>query len=234
MSLSSSVPMPGPKPALHQSQLQTAVPSVCHNVLVVDDDDAFAQSIADALVDRDIEAVVVTDPHEALELARRTPFAAAVVDLIMPDMDGLELARELRRGNPATEVVMLTGHADMRSAIEGIRNELFDYLQKDALQSIRLRRAVRAAIARSELQAENKRLMAGLQETTTRLRILSDVSARLASEHHLDPLIGELLGAAREPVNAESARLPLIEPSDLGDLTIRAAHGDGEVALGGP
>jgi len=146
----SSDPVPARTPAQPQSSWQGAMPSpVCHHVLVVDDDHAFAQSIADALLDRDIEAIAVTDPREALELARRTPFAAAVVDLIMPDMDGLELARELRRRNPATEVVMLTGHADMRSAIEGIRNELFDYLQKDSLQSIRLRRAVRAAIAAS-------------------------------------------------------------------------------------
>ena len=217
------------------SRWQAAVPSapVCHRVLVVDDDDAFAQSIADALLDRDIEAIAVTDPRKALELARRTPFAAAVVDLIMPGMDGLELARELRRENPATEVVMLTGHADMRSAIEGIRNELFDYLQKSSLQSIRLRRAVRAAIARSELQAENRRLVAGLQETTARLRILSDVSARLASQHHLDQLIAELLGAAREIVRAEAVRLLLMEANDLGDMTIRAAYGDGDVLLGG-
>ena len=91
-----------------------------HRVLVVDDDDAFAQSIADTLLDRDIAAVAVSEPRAAVDLARRTPFAAAVVDLIMPDMDGLELARELRRANPATEVVMLTGHADMSSAIQGI------------------------------------------------------------------------------------------------------------------
>jgi putative nucleotidyltransferase with HDIG domain len=206
---------------------------VCHQVLVVDDDDAFARTVADALLDRDIEAIAVKDPREALELARRTPFAAAVVDLIMPDMDGLELARELRRGNPATEVVMLTGHADMRSAIEGIRNELFDYLQKDALQSVRLRRAVRAAIARSELRAENHRLVQGLQETTARLGVLSDVSARLTAEHHLDQLVAELLKAARELVHAEGVRLLLMERNDLGDMTIRAAYGDGEVALGG-
>ena len=135
-------------------------------MLIVDDDAAFAQTVVDALADTDIEAIAVADPREALSLIRRRPFAAAVVDLIMPEMDGLELARELRRANPATEVVMLTGHADMRSAIEGIRNELFDYLQKDSLQSVRLRRAVRAAIARSELRAENRRLLTGLQDPT--------------------------------------------------------------------
>jgi putative nucleotidyltransferase with HDIG domain len=207
--------------------------SVCHHVLVVDDDNAFARTVADALVDRDIEAVATSDPREALSLARRRPFAAAIVDLIMPDMDGLELARELRRASPSTEIVMLTGHADMRSAIEGIRNELFDYLQKDSLQSVRLRRSVRAAIARSELRAENRRLMSGLQETTRRLQVLSDLSARLASEHHLDRLLAELMRAARELVGAEAVRVVLGERGELGDVTIRAAYGDGESAVGG-
>ena len=207
--------------------------ALCHHVLVVDDDAAFARTVADALNDRDIEAVAVSDPKEALALARQTSFSAAVVDLIMPEMDGLELARELRRGNPATEVVLLTGHADMRSAIEGIRNELFDYLQKDSLQTIRLRRAVRAGIARSELRAENRRLVIGLQETTRRLEVLNDVSARLAAEPHLDSLTMELVRAARQLVGAEAVRLVIMERNDLGDMTIRAAFGDGEVALGG-
>jgi putative nucleotidyltransferase with HDIG domain len=223
----------GHEPAAGHPERFTHPPgSLCHHVLVVDDDVSFARTVADALNDRDIEAIAVSDPREALALARRTPFAAAVVDLVMPDMDGLELARELRRGNPATEVVLLTGHADLRSAIEGIRNELFDYLQKDSLQSIRLRRAVRAAIARSELRAENRRLVSGLQETTRRLEILNDVSARLAAEPHLDSLTTELVRATRQLVGAEAVRLVIMERNDLGDMTIRSAFGDGEVALG--
>jgi putative nucleotidyltransferase with HDIG domain len=204
-----------------------------HYVMVVDDDEAFAQTVVDALVDRDIEALALSDPREALRLVRQRPFAAVVVDLIMPEMDGLELARELRRASPATEVVMLTGHADMHSAIEGIRNELFDYLQKDSLQSARLRRAVRAAIARSELRAENRRLVGGLQETTRKLQVLSDATARLAAEQHLDKLLAELVHAAKELLEVQAARVLLTDRSDLGDVTIRLAVGDGEVALGG-
>jgi putative nucleotidyltransferase with HDIG domain len=121
----------------------------------------------------------------------------------------------------------------MRSAIEAIRNEVFEYLQKEELQSIRLRRAVRAAIARSELRAENRRLVAGLQETTRKLKVLSDVSQRLSAESHLDRLLPELAGAARELLEAESARVLITEHNELGDLTIRAAFGDGDAAVGG-
>jgi putative nucleotidyltransferase with HDIG domain len=205
----------------------------CHRVLIVDDDAAFAQTVMDAVADTDIDAVAVTDPREALRLIRLRPFAAAVVDLIMPEMDGLELARELRRASPATEVVMLTGHADMHSAIEGIRNELFDYLQKESLHSVRLRRAVRAAIARSELRTENRRLVSGLQDSTSKLQLLNDVSVHLAEEHHVDRLLAELVRAARELLGAEAVRVLLTDRNELGDMTIRSAFGDGDVALGG-
>ncbi len=222
------------KPATGQSRLVAKnVPDPFrHRVLVVDDDPAFAQMVVDTIADTDIDAISIQHPAEALRLVQRQPFAAAVVDLMMPEMDGLELARELRRASPTTEIVMLTGHADLQSAIEGIRNELFDYLQKDALQSTRLRRAVRAAIARGELRDENRALLVSLRETTRKLRVLSELSARLAAERHVDRLLAELVAAARELLEAESARVLLVERSDLGDMTVRSVHGDGEVPLG--
>jgi putative nucleotidyltransferase with HDIG domain len=203
-----------------------------HEVLVVDDDEAFARTVADALEDRDIRAHAVCSPREALELARETPFAAAVVDLVMPEMDGLAFARELRRRNPGIEVVLLTGHADVRSAIEAVRNEVFDYLQKDALQAARLRRAVHAAISRGELRAENRRLVSSLQESTRRLAVLNDLTARLAAEHHLDDLSAGLLTAVRDLVGADTVRVLLMEKNELGDMKITSAWGDGEVAHG--
>jgi response regulator RpfG family c-di-GMP phosphodiesterase len=229
----STVSGPAPAgPATHAGPRAGALGSLRRRVLVVDDDEVFAQTIADALCDRDIEAVSVVSPQEAISLARRTPFAAAVVDLVMPEMDGLELARSLRRDNPATEVVMLTGHADMHSAVEAVRNELFDYLQKMSLQPVRLRRAVRAAIARGELRAENRQLIKSLDESSRKLRVLNDISARLAAEPHLDRLLEEIVGAAKSLLEAESARVILMERNELGDMTIRAAVGDGEAVLG--
>ncbi len=230
MKLADPSPADSLRPATYDG---AAPPGFRHHVLIVDDDAAFAQTVVDAIVDTDIEAVAVADPREALSLIRRRPFAAAVVDLIMPEMDGLELARELRRASPLTEVVMLTGHADMQSAIEGIRNELFDYLQKDSLHTVRLRRAVRAAIARSELRSENRRLVGGLQDSTRKLQVLNDVSLHLAEERHVDRLLAALVRATREMLGAEAVRVLLADRNELGDMTIRAAFGDGEAALGG-
>jgi putative nucleotidyltransferase with HDIG domain len=207
-------------------------PADCHRVLVVDDDAGFARTVTEVLDDRDLIAVPVSDPQQALDLAYGASFAAAVVDLVMPGMDGLELSRELKRRNPDIEIVMLTGQGSLTSAIEGIRNEVFDYLQKAALQTARLRRAVRAAIAKGHLRAENRRLLASLQESSRKLRTLNEVSARLAGEQHLDRLMAELVGSAKSLLEAETSRAILMERADLGDMTIRAAVGDGETVIG--
>lgn len=119
-----------------------------HLVLVVDDDAEFAKSVADSLADVDIAVEWRDDPAAALALAGARPFDVAVVDLIMPGMDGLELAQALRRTAGQPEVIVLTGHADLQTAIAGLRQGLFDYLQKHALNPAQLRKAVRAAIAR--------------------------------------------------------------------------------------
>ena len=211
---------------------------VRHGVLVVDDDPAFARSVADALADRDIEAITVTDAQEALGLARRRPFAAAVVDLIMPDMDGLELARELRRASPSDRG--RDAHRPRRHAL-GDRGRSATSssttCRRTRCSRSRLRRAVRAAIARSELRAENRRLVAGLQEHDAQARGPERRRAqRLAAEHAPRPPARRSSSrAARELVEARGAPASLLmERNELGDMTIRAAYGDGEVALGGP
>jgi PleD family two-component response regulator len=72
--------VPGHEPdAGHPERFTHPPGSLCHHVLVVDDDVAFARTVADALNDRDIEAVAVSDPKEALALARRTSFSAAAI-----------------------------------------------------------------------------------------------------------------------------------------------------------
>ncbi len=65
---------------------EPAVRDVCHHVMIVDNDSAFAQTVVDAVADTDIEALAVSDPREALNLIRRRPFAVAVVDLTLAEI----------------------------------------------------------------------------------------------------------------------------------------------------
>lgn len=202
-------------------------------VLVVDDDAGFARMVTEVLQDRGYEASATSDPQEALDLAGHDHFAAAVVDLVMPRIDGLELAQRLKACSPDTEVVVLTGHADVESAIEGIRAGVFDYLQKPSLEINRLERTVRAAVERSELTRENRRLLASLSESNRLLKALNETSARLSGETHLDRLLEALVDAAKTLSGAEAGRALLLERHPLGDFVIRRGVGKDQALAGG-
>jgi len=197
-------------------------------VLVVDDDAAFATMVTEVLQNRGYDAQGTSDAREALELAGDGTFAAAVVDLVMPDADGLDLAQRLKSRSADTEVVILTGHADVGSAIEGIRAGVFDYLQKPSLEIARLERTVKAAVEKSALTRENRRLVEDLAESNRLLRALNDLSERMAGETHLDRLLAALVDAARSLSGAEAARALLLDRHPLGDFVIRRAVGSGE------
>lgn len=206
-------------------------PASPFQVLVVDDDPTFAEAVVDMVRDDDIVALAVSDPREALKVAAAQPLAAAVLDLVMPGLDGLELARELRKRRPGLQVVLLTGHVSVQSAIQGIRNDVFDYLQKGTVDRKRLRRAVRAAIARGE--EERSKTPAGLPaEPDSRLEALAEAGSRLAAQTDLQGVLTALVAAAKGLVEADSGRVYFVDRNEQGDLVPLAVVGDGSIANG--
>jgi two-component system, response regulator RegA len=101
-------------------------------LLLVDDDETFRARLARALGARELEVVVADDPAAALEAARRTRPAWAVVDLKMPGGSGLDLVRDLVALDPELRVVVLTGYGSIASAVEALRRGAHHYLSKPA------------------------------------------------------------------------------------------------------
>lgn len=99
-------------------------------VLMVDDEKEFVEAVAERLALRDYEVLTCLSGPEAIEKIRSIDFDVVVLDLAMPGMDGVETLRELKRVRPLTEVIMLTGHAPVDTAIEGMKLGAFDYLRK--------------------------------------------------------------------------------------------------------
>jgi len=101
-------------------------------ILVVDDDEQLAHTLQDVLRLHGYDPTTAGSGAHALELARAmdTPLALAVVDLRLPDMDGLELAAQLHRLSQLTQVVILTGNATLESAVRALRDQSCDYLVK--------------------------------------------------------------------------------------------------------
>jgi DNA-binding NtrC family response regulator len=100
------------------------------SVLLVDDEVEFLDVLMKRLKKRKLKLVAANSGEEALRLVRENPVDVAVLDVKMPGMDGITVLREIKKINPSIEVIMLTGHANVEVALEGMELGAFDYLMK--------------------------------------------------------------------------------------------------------
>ena len=101
-------------------------------VLIVDDEDDFRETIVKRLKVRKLEAESASTGAAALALLAERAFDVMVLDVKMPDMDGIETLRQAKQIAPDTEVIMLTGHASMEFGMKGMQLGAFDYIMKPA------------------------------------------------------------------------------------------------------
>jgi len=99
-------------------------------VLLVDDEVEYLETLVKRLTRRGVSAAAVHSAAEALARFDTDPPDVVVLDVKMPGMDGIQALREIKRRHPLVEVIMLTGHADVEVAIEGMELGAFDYLMK--------------------------------------------------------------------------------------------------------
>jgi DNA-binding NtrC family response regulator len=100
------------------------------NVLFVDDEVEFLETLLKRMKKRDLEASGVKSGEQALEFLDQNRVDVVVLDVKMPGMDGIQALKEIKKLHPLIEVVMLTGHASVEVAIQGMELGAFDYLMK--------------------------------------------------------------------------------------------------------
>ena len=98
-------------------------------VLIVDDEERFRTTTQKVLSRRGLEVSLAASGKEAIEKITENP-DVIILDVKMPEMDGLETLREIKKINPGVEVIILTGHASVDSAVEGMRWGAYDFLIK--------------------------------------------------------------------------------------------------------
>jgi DNA-binding NtrC family response regulator len=133
-------------------------------ILIVDDDAAARRCLATVLSGEGFVVLAAPDGRTCLERAGRDRPDLVITDLMMPGMSGVELCRELHRRDPDLPVVLATGHSDVRSAVDGLRAGVEDYLLKpldlDAvlgcIERVMDRRALKAE--RELLRQQNEEL----------------------------------------------------------------------------
>jgi DNA-binding NtrC family response regulator len=99
-------------------------------LLLVDDEVKFLKSIASRLELQGFDVTTATNGNEAIESAEKGLFDVAVVDYQMPGMDGAQVLKILKERHDYVEIIILTGHATVNSAVECTRLGAFQYLEK--------------------------------------------------------------------------------------------------------
>ncbi len=99
-------------------------------VLLVDDEEDFVHTLVKRLTKRKLDVRAALSGREALKAVAETSPDVVVLDVKMPDMDGIETLKQIKAIKSSIEVIMLTGHANVEVAIRGMELGAFDYLMK--------------------------------------------------------------------------------------------------------
>ncbi len=99
-------------------------------ILVVDDEEITRQSLQKIIEHEGYTVITAGGGQEALRLLEEEEIGVMLLDINLPDINGIEVMRQAREVSPDTRVVLITGHGSLESAIEAIRHEAFDYILK--------------------------------------------------------------------------------------------------------
>ncbi len=132
-------------------------------VLIVDDEERFRETTAGILTRRGFDTTAVGSGAEAIDEVKKTDTDVVVLDIKMPGMDGITALREIKKIKPDLAVIMLTGHGTPESALERLRDGVFDYLTKPCAIDL-LARKIR------EANSSTPQERAGLGQRESRVR----------------------------------------------------------------
>jgi len=133
------------------------------SILVVDDEEAIRTSLRSILEDEGYDVSVAANGVEALKIYGTDPPDLMILDIWMPEMDGLETLRRVKEFVPTTQVMMISGHGSIETAVKAIKLGAYDYIEKPlSLENVTLR--VKHALEQFRLAQENRLLRTKVQQ----------------------------------------------------------------------
>jgi two-component system, NtrC family, nitrogen regulation response regulator NtrX len=133
------------------------------SILIVDDEEAIRASLQSILEDEGYQVTVAASGTDALKIYGIDPPDLMILDIWMPEMDGLETLRRVKEFVPATQVMMMSGHGSIETAVKAIKLGAYDYIEKPlSLENVTLR--VKHALEQYRLAQENRSLRTKVQQ----------------------------------------------------------------------
>ncbi|MEK7408959.1 MAG: sigma-54 dependent transcriptional regulator [Acidobacteriota bacterium] len=181
-------------------------------ILIVDDEPDMRETCRKILARKGHAVSVAPDGTTALEMLRQQPFDLAIVDLRLPDRDGISVLREARQIHPDLAVLLITAYGTIDTAVDAVREGAFDYLPKP-FSMAQLEVAAERGLEHRRLVEENRELQRRLREAT-----------------HFDEIVGAspsmaaVLDVVRKVAPAEANVLVRGESGTGKELIARAIH----------
>ncbi|HBV87278.1 MAG TPA: sigma-54-dependent Fis family transcriptional regulator [Desulfosporosinus sp.] len=183
-----------------------------HRILILDDEAELRSVISKRLSRKGYEVLETGTIQEGLELLRANLFDGILLDLKLPDGNGLDLLEKIKGQQPDVQIIMLTGHGTIESAIEAMKLGAFDYLTKPCNLS-ELEITLQKACDQRKLMIENKGLREVLSRQTSELEIIGE-----------SPLLKNLLTITKKVAQSDESVLIRGESGSGKELIARAVH----------
>jgi PAS domain S-box-containing protein len=183
-------------------------------ILVVEDDPQSAVLLRDVLQEEGHPVVVAHTGADGRAILHTAPVSLVLLDLRLPDLDGIELLKEAQQLASPPDIVIITGHATLDSAVKAIELGAAGYLLKP-IDLTRLRSVVNRLFAQQHLKRENADLYQSVNRERRRLEGLYEVSRRLATVHDADQVLDLIVHEATRLLGVEAAAIRLLEGEEL-------------------
>src|SRR3989440_9163284 len=184
-------------------------------LLVVDDDSLLRKLVTEQLSRSDFAATPAASARECLQLLREADYDVVLLDIMMPDMSGLEALREIRKLEDPPEVVMLTADTSLSTGIEAMRHGAYDYLTKPATLD-EMEAVLRKADEKRRLVKQNASLRSVAAPTNNADEVLPII--------HESPLMAALVAQAETAARTDSTVLLTGESGSGKDVLARHIH----------
>ena len=207
-------------------------------ILVVDDEDTVRSVLHQVLTEDGYSVEAASSGEHALAMMEKKSFSLVISDIKMPGITGLELLEKIKARYSETQVIIITSHASLDSAIEAIRLGAYDYLFKPFEDLDLVSTAARRALEKVTLTRENHQLMESLEQRNLQLvkanRVLKDLAlrdglTRLYNHRYFQEAIHNEIGRAEN--NGHVFSLILLDLDHFKQYNDTHGHLDGDQLL---